>query len=208
MIRRMGEFEVFQRTKDSYFSATKLSKQWNSANGTRKDVSDFLRLSNTKELLTAIYSEMDDTGIPVSKDGAFIMTRGKGVNQGTWMHPYLFIDFAMWLNPKFKLQVIKFIHDQLIEFRHGAGDNYRELSSAVQRLDNINYPNMARGLNYIVFGKHDKELRQNATEVQLKELQDLQKNLAFSINTGLINSFEELIEHMRKMWAIKWNGGI
>ncbi|MBC7407182.1 MAG: KilA-N domain-containing protein [Arcicella sp.] len=33
----------------------------------------------------------------------------KGVNAGTWMHPILFIDFAMWINPKFKVKVLKFV---------------------------------------------------------------------------------------------------
>lgn len=26
----------------------------------------------------------------------------KGDNAGAWMHPILFVDFAMWINPKFK----------------------------------------------------------------------------------------------------------
>lgn len=28
-----------------------------------------------------------------------------------WMHPYLFIDYAMWLDPKFKLEVIKTFYE-------------------------------------------------------------------------------------------------
>jgi len=200
MVRRIGEFEVYQRTKDGMFNATSLLKQWNK--GERgKEVNGFLKTNPTQEFIESLSKSEN-----LNTNEIVLTTKGK--NGGTWMHPYLFIDFAMWINPSFKLQVIKFVHDQLIEFRHGAGDNYRELSSAVQRLDNINYPNMARGLNYIVFGKHDKELRQNATEKQLEELQNLQKNLAFSVNTGLINSFDELIELMRRLWSIKWNGGI
>lgn len=201
MIRRIGQFEVYQRTKDGYFSATKLASHWNKANNERKETSAFLSKDSTKEFIKAL--EIDIQGISYVKSRA-----SRGDNSGTWMHPLLFIDFAMWINPKFKLEVLKFVSDQLIEFRHGAGDNYRELSSAVQRFDGINYPNMARALNYIVFGKHDKELRQTATEQQLQQLQDLQKNLAFSVNTGLIRSFDELIEHMRKIWSIKWNGGV
>ena len=200
MLRRIGEFEVYQRTKDGMFNATSLLKQWNK--GERgKEVNGFLKTNPTQEFIESLSKSEN-----LNTNEIVLTTKGK--NGGTWMHPYLFIDFAMWINPSFKLQVIKFVHDQLIEFRHGAGDNYRELSSAVMRLDNINYPNMARGLNYIVFGKHDKELRQNATEKQLEELQNLQKNLAFSVNTGLINSFDELIELMRRLWTIKWNGGI
>lgn len=34
------------------------------------------------------------------------------------MHPLLFIDFAMWLNPAFKVKVLKFVYDELIKFRN------------------------------------------------------------------------------------------
>ena len=205
MVRRMGEFEVYQRTKDGYFSATKLLKQWNQANGSDKRLESFFENKSTTEFISVLSEDLN------SKNSCELKTheakRGK-TNGGTWMHPFLFIDFAMWINPKFKLQVIKFVHDQLIDFRHDAGDNYRELASAVQRFDAINYPNMARALNYIIFNTHKPELRQSATESELDELRTIQKNLAFACNTGLINSFGELLEHMRRMWANKWNGGI
>lgn len=201
MVRRMGEFEVYQRTKDGYFSATKLLKQWNHSNKQSKEVKEFLRNDGTKTFIEELKNDEDYNG----DNSPYLSARGK--NGGTWMHPYLFIKFAMWMNPKFELQVIKFVHDQLIEFRHDAGDNYRELCSAVQMFDNCNYPNLARALNYTVFGKHCKELRQTATEAQLNELQTIQKHLAFSVNTGLIKSFDHLLEHLRMMWAIRWNRG-
>ena len=34
------------------------------------------------------------------------------------MSSLLFIDFAIWLNPSFKVQVLKFVYDQLIKQRH------------------------------------------------------------------------------------------
>ena len=40
----------------------------------------------------------------------YLKTRGK-YNGGTWMHPMLFIDFAMWINPSFKYDVLKFVYD-------------------------------------------------------------------------------------------------
>ncbi len=196
----MGEFTVSQRTKDGFFSATKLASQFNKANNSRKEVNAFLSNSKVKEFITELEKDIQENSYVKSK-------APKGENAGTWMHPLLFIDFAMWLNPTFKLQVLKFVKDQLIDFRHDAGDNYKELCSAVQMFDNCNFPNLARALNYTVFGKHCKELRQTATEAQLNELQTIQKHLAFSINTGLIKSFDHLLEHLRMMWAIRWNRG-
>lgn len=63
---------------------------------------------------------------------AYLKTRGK-YNGGTWMHPYLFVKFAMWLNPRFEVKVVKFVYDQLIEYRHHAGDNYNVLARSIGR---------------------------------------------------------------------------
>ena len=51
LIRKMGDFEVIQRTKDGMFNATSLAKQWSASNN-RKDVSDFLSL---KTCITQIF---------------------------------------------------------------------------------------------------------------------------------------------------------
>lgn len=47
------------------------------------------------------------------------------------MHPLLFIDFAMWLNPAFKVKVLKFVYDQLIQYRNDAGDTYKEMAAQI-----------------------------------------------------------------------------
>lgn len=67
-----------------------------------------------------------------SRNSAYLSSRGK--NGGTWMHPILFIDFAMWINPSFKYDVIKFVYDEMIRYRNEAGDAYRELSSAIMKI--------------------------------------------------------------------------
>ena len=92
MIRPMGEFKVIQRTKDAFFNATDLLKQWNQLKGMKKEVNDYFDLSSTKEFIFAIMErENYDTGnYPYHKSRA-----NKGDNAGTWMHPLLFIDFAM-----------------------------------------------------------------------------------------------------------------
>ncbi len=86
MVRKMGEFDILQRTKDEMFNATSLAKQWLESGGKRKDVSDFLENKNTKEFIQALEDENHNTGIPVFKTN-------RGKNGGTWMSPLLFIDF-------------------------------------------------------------------------------------------------------------------
>ena len=50
-------------------------------------------------------------------ENTLIYTKKRGKNGGTWMHPYLFIDFAMFLSAEFKLQCIKWLHDNLLILR-------------------------------------------------------------------------------------------
>ena len=52
---------------------------------------------------------------------AYLKSRGK--SGGTWIHPVLFVKFAMWLNPRFEVQVIKFVYDEMIKYRNKASIN-------------------------------------------------------------------------------------
>lgn len=212
MIRKMGKFDVTQRTKDGFFSASELLNQWNNFSDQNKKIIEFERLKNTKEFMEELKEDIksqsdnyhDAIIDPISKVKGRNTKNGK-TKDNVWYNPYLFMKFAMWLNPRFELQVIKFVYDNLIEFRHDAGDNYNGLTSAVQRFRNINYPQMAKGLNYIVFGGHEKGIRQKATEYQLKELTEIQKKLAFAVDMNYIRSFDDLLEEMRRMWHMKWD---
>lgn len=195
----MGNFDVTQRTDDSFFNATELLTQWNNYSGMQKQMIHFMDNNSTKEFIQLLESEVQ------TKERNYVVMQKRGKNGGTWMHPYLFIDFAMWINPRFKLDVIRFVYDQLIQYRHLAGDNYRGLTSAVQRFSNVNYSTLAKGLNYIVFDKHEENLRQKATQEQLNQLTEIQKQLAFSIDMGYIKSFDELINEMRRIWNMKHN---
>jgi hypothetical protein len=198
MVRKMGEFEVHQRTKDGMFNATSLLKQWNK--GKRgKEVNAFLKNSSTIEFIESLQEseELDTRNIVTTLKG------GNAENQGTWMHPYLFIDFAMWINPKFKVSVIKFVYDELIKQRHEAGDNYIILSSSGVKLKGYKFTEVAKAMQWIVYNKTGKGLRQTATQEQLKELNEIQLKLSFAIDMGYIKSYNQLIGEMREMYRIK-----
>lgn len=207
MIRKLGQFDVVQRTKDGMFNATILIQQWNHATGQKKQISDFIRLSQTREFIEELNKEIESqTGISPDGDNQVVaIIKGRNTKQGktsdqSWYHPYLFIKFAMWLNSRFEVQVIKFVYDQLITFRNDAGDSYNGLTSAVQKFQNIDYPQLAKGLNWIIFGRHESGIRQTATIEQLMELVDLQKKLAFACDMGYIRTFDELINEMRRIY--------
>lgn len=201
MIRPMGQFEVIQRTKDGMFNATSLLKEWNNYNGSKKQVKDFFDLKQTDTFLDELLKDEDflhGGNRPYVKSKA-----SRGVNAGTWMHPYLFIKFAMWMNPKFELQVIKFVYDQLIDNRHNAGVNFSRLTKSVKKFKKVDYPTIAKGLNWIVFGVHEKNIRNTASESQLNELTELQNKLSFAIDMNYIKNFSELLKEMRKLYHAK-----
>lgn len=63
MLRRMGDFKVEQRTKDGFFNATSLLRQWNSANFT---IDEFLNSEDVKDMgntYEGTLYEIDDGGV-------------------------------------------------------------------------------------------------------------------------------------------------
>ena len=216
MIRPLDIYNVEQRTKDGMFNATGLLKQWNESGNVRKDLDDFLNNANTKAFISALSEDIAvNQQIPnTQKNGELEIVDNKAVTNTiinatrgrygmTWFHPYLFIKFAMWLNPRFEVQVIKFVYDELLELRDAAGDGYKSLTAAVSVFPDVDYAHIATALNYIVFGEHHEGIRQTATVEQLKELKSIQSNLAFAINRGYITSYQSLIIEMRKIWLEK-----
>lgn len=204
LTRNMGDFKVNQRTSDGMFNATELLKQWNESNGMKKEMRDFFDNKSTEEFIEALILEENlNMG-----NSPYLKTRGK--NGGTWMHPILFIDFAMWINPKFKVKVLKFVYDELIKCRHDAGDNYVLLSKSISKIVNnaflpIAIQNIAKAINHIVFNKHLAGIRNiEASEEALRELSSLELKLSELIEDGFITTYDQLIAYLRKQWNNKY----
>lgn len=204
LTRKMGEFDVLQRTSDGMFNATELLKQWNKSKGMKKEIGDYFDNNSSKEFInTIIEKENLNEG-----NSPYLTTRGK--NGGTWMHPLLFIDFAMWINPSFKYDVLKFVYDQLIKYRNDAGDAYIEMSSAVAKITPRHFTqeaikNVARAINYVVYNNHERGMRNKVgEEIQTRELYEVERDIAKLINNGFITTYEQLMGYLRKEWNKKW----
>lgn len=204
MIRPMGEFKVVQRTKDGFFNATELLKQWNHHSGMKKEVGDYFDNHSTNELISTIIEREN-----LNKGNSpYLKTRGK--NGGTWMHPVLFIDFAMWINPSFKYDVIKFVYDEMIKFRNFAGDAYPSMCRAVRSIMpepifREKVKDLARSLNIIVYGKHESEIRNKiGDESKIREMYELEKQIAQWINIGLVCNYKQLKAALNKLYYHKY----
>ena len=103
MIRRMGDFKVIQRTKDAFFNATDLLKQWNQLKGMKKEVKDYLENYSTSELVKTIKERENFT----SGNSPYVKSKAsRGENAGTWMHPFNATDLLKQWNEQIDNQSI------------------------------------------------------------------------------------------------------
>lgn len=213
MNRQMGNFTVVQRTKDGYFDASHLLKQWNEHNKEKKII-NFLNIDQTKKFINEIFEQ--ESHSQKNDDGDFqvvIINKGKLGSSGktpnkVFMHPYLYLDFAMWLSSEFKYHVIKFVYDELIEYRHAAGTGNNDLMDAISITWKVNFSEIYRNINYalnfIIFGESYKNIRNYATVNQLKDLHDMQKIYAYSVLTGMIPDVNTLKLYLRKEYVRRY----
>lgn len=181
MIRGEG---FIQRTNDGYFSATELVKQWNSNNSNKKQLGQYQLLNSTNDYVAQLKKE----GI----ERPIITGRGKGVNSGTWVHPKIFIDLAMWVSVEFKSKVIDYVLDGLIKSRHDAGDYYNEMCASIMERYVSYYGHKPNPLIYINEANMIKSIvnadgvsRNEMSEDSLNLVTLLQKNNTLMINKGM-----------------------
>ena len=158
----------FQRSDDGYFDATALLNYYNEHAIDSKKMEDFKKLKSTKELVEYLMTN------EVLEKRPLISSL-----KGTWMHPYLFIDFAMWLSVEFKVQVLAWVYDGLIKTRNQAGDYYKEMCDALMNQRNV-LQKETSFFHYIQEANMLKSIcgiysRDNMTEEQLTILNILQK---------------------------------
>ena len=217
LIRKMGDYDVIQRTSDGYFDGNALLYQWNKSGIGKREMKRFLESATTVEFMKTI-EKRESQQIALVRNGDFqtvITSKSRSTKSGrvpdkVWMHPFLFIDFAMWINPEFKYDVIQFVYDQLIKYRNDAGDTYRDMASAIAKIapkDQIpqSIQHVAKAVNFIVFNQHESEIRNKRAEVsKMRELYELERDVSKLINDGFIYSFDGLIKYLRKKWYDKY----
>lgn len=161
---------VIQQRTDGFFNAHSLTNMYNAETGNLKHPSNFLRNDSTKEFIAELSKH---TGL--STEELFTKPR----QQSCWMHPLLFLDFAMWVSPDFKLKVLLWLQDNLIEFRNQSGDYYIEMTQTISDT----YQKWAgKKANALIFIKEANFLNElmgiesnTRNELNEKQLSDLNK---------------------------------
>lgn len=131
-----------------------------------------------------------------------VISAKKGKNGGTWMHPFICIDLALAIDPKLKVEVYKWLYDELLKYRNNSGDSYKKMCGAL--FENCsNKSNFHRGVSKTALLIQDAcnvKNWQYATEEQLKLRDKIHENIALlcdvlrdnnqAIRIGILKSIE------------------
>lgn len=198
MQRDFNGRKIRQHSKTGFLNLNDLHDAFieNNPKSTKK-VENYTRLRQTQEFAEVLReSLLDAKNQNTHKNGEFVLPLIKpitvietkrGKNGGTWVHPYLFLDFAMWLSPHFKLWAISIIEDKLIELRNEAGDKFKEMNKALKASGACSpreFANEAVMINKLVFDATGGR-RNEATQDELELLNRLQKYNAHLIDQGV-----------------------
>lgn len=166
---------VRQDSKNGMFNATDLVKigdQKRIELGKDKfNLSQFLGTKSVLEFIEELHNSLPNEKIIVAK---------KGKGGGTWVHPLLFIDIALALDPKLKIGVYGWLHDELIKYRNDSGSSYNKMVGALYN----RYENKSEFKNQIILlAKYIKlkcevEDWNTATEDKLKLRDKIHDNIS------------------------------
>lgn len=176
MERDFNGTPIRQNSKTEMFKANDLLAAANSM-GLKKQIGNFMHLESTSELVEQVCYEEN----LVYED---VLRTARGKNGGTWMHPILFVDFAMWLSPKFKYEVLKWVQDGLLDCRNNSGDSNRMMNKVLAETfpedfeKPITYARVASQIAAACRVGTGKDKWQTATKDQLELRDKIQNNIA------------------------------
>ena len=165
----------------------------NQQNVVNYDISYFMEVVKNKGIATTL------------KSLSQYRTTGARNTKTVWCNPYIWIVLALELSPEFYANAVVWLTDQLIINRIEAGDFCVALNASIQKFKPTGdqYMQLAKALNHIVFGEHLAGIRNTGNRSQLKELSALEEKMAFAIDMGFINSFDDLLKNLRIVWNKK-----
>lgn len=169
---------VRQRTKDGFmrlWDIEAIGKLYRLQNGLSEiNFSDYLRKDNVREFLAELEKET----------GAKPYIKSTKANSG-WVHPFFAIKILTHYNPKFEVQVYKWLFDYLIESRMRGGDSYKVMCGVVfsYTTDKTGFHRNIQKLANIIKDKLGVKDWNNATAEQLENRDILQNYITDATRT-------------------------
>lgn len=202
---------IRQMHKTGFFNATDITEIYNEirvAEGKApKQMNNYFQSIETQEFIQELCNELNSqakskhcfTKVSYNPSDLKQIKRGKE-NCGTWLHPSLFIDYAMWLNPKFRAKVVIWIADNLLFFRDNGGDAFNELNAALKEKFNLSkidhgvYVRVAKQIAYKVFGTRDAGQWNYGSQEKQYQRERLQRRVINALEFGKFESVQEIID--------------
>lgn len=181
MSRKFLDGEITQNHKTGWFNATELLSIANKYRETQgelpKRINDYLKKQETREFIATIAKKEEISEVVKVTQGRY---------GGTWVHPLILIDIAMWLSMDFKYQAMQWLQDRLLEYRDVSGDDYKKLSSVICTKINparagVVIPDIARKIKDRV-GISDWN---SASEFDLQRRTQIQKDIILLCKTSV-----------------------
>ena len=185
MKRELFGTQITQRSKSEFFSATDLvraANKWRLSNGKSVfNFSSWLKTKQTQEFMQELEERFGT---------AIVMGRGRN---HTWMHPLLFIDLALAISPKLKIEVYEWLFDHLIRYRNDSGDSYKLMCGALwkRHTRKQTFSVMIKGLALRIRKYCGVRDWQKATEDQLAKRNRIHEDIA--LLADVMNNNDEAV---------------
>jgi hypothetical protein len=165
---------IRQSNQNGYFSVNDLllaGNKWRIANNLQFFKYDsWYNSTSTQDFLNELQKNIDQPAI-VSK---------KGKTGQRWVHPYVFIDLALAISPKLKIEVYGWLFDELIRYRNDSGDSYKKMCGALfdNTKNKTDFPRAIKKVAEMIQSAIGVKNWQEATEEQLKMRDKIHENIA------------------------------
>ena len=164
MKRELFGCEIKQQSKTEFFSATDLVKAGNKWRRS-EELTDFNLSQYLKGKLFLEFKK--EVELKYGKS----VSIGRGAGANTWVHPLLFIDIALAINPKLKIEVYEWLFDNLIKFRNESGNSFKEMAAAiyVRYSNKQDFPRYIRKVAFFIKTELNVKDWETATADQLRK---------------------------------------
>lgn len=169
-----------------------------------KRLRDWLSLDSTKEFIDVCEEKSSKRDLSLGENKVLIRT-GRGKNAKSMASIHIAIDFAMWLNPRFKYEVIDtFINKKILDARLLGIDSIKKLTDAMkekfQDINQADYVSVNMAINRKVNGEFVKGWDvATATADKQQQRARIIDTCVTLINLGVANTVEKLIIFIHQM---------
>lgn len=173
MKRLLFNCEISQKSKSEFLSATDLVKagnKWRISNGIIPfDLSEWFRQKGTKEFIIELENKFGKVKIS-----------GRGRGNHTWVHPLLFIDIALAISPKLKIETYEWLYDNLLKNRNNSGDSFKKMTGTlwVNCTNKSEFSDLIKDICYQIRLECNVDDWQKANEIQLKLRDKIHNNIS------------------------------